>query len=125
MNEEEQRDGISIAKSHFVPFAKGEGFGEYWRDPGIVIDWSEDAVAELRRRDSLPSGTPRRPRFQNRDFYFKSGLSYSVVSGGRVSVRLMPEGWIFGHKGSAIFAEELTDERFLSAISTLRSQHTS
>ena len=54
------------------------------------------------------------PRLQNRNFYFKSGLTYSVVSSGRVSARLMPEGWIFGHKGSAAFAEDSsTSELFL------------
>ena len=63
-------------------------------------------MAELRRRDALPAGSPRRPRFQNRDYYFRPGLTYSVVSSGRVSARLMPEGWIFGHKGSAIFVED-------------------
>lgn len=111
---EERLGGIAPSKPYWVPFAKGEGFGEYWREPGIVIDWSQEAVAELERRDRLAPGTPRRPRFQNRDYYFQPGLTYSVVSGGRVSVRLMPEGWIFGHKGSAIFPErDRTSERFL------------
>jgi hypothetical protein len=88
-----------------VPFAKGEGFGEYWRSVRVAIDWSQESVAELKRRDKLPAGTSRRPRLQNRQFYFRAGLTYSVVSSGRVSARLLPEGWIFGHKGSAIFLE--------------------
>ena len=62
-------------------------------------------MAELERRDALPAGTPRRPRLQNRPHYFRAGLTYSVVASGRLSVRLLPEGWIFGHKGSAIFVE--------------------
>ena len=108
--------GIRASEPFWVRFAKGEGFGEYWRLPGTVIDWSEDSVAELARRARLPVGTPRRPRFQNRDYYFRAGLNYSVVSSGRVSARLMPEGWIFGHKGSAIFVEdERTSELFLLA----------
>ncbi len=111
---DEKAHGISPSNSPWVPFAKGEGFGEYWRDLGIVIDWSKESVAELERRAAYPSGTPKKTYFRNRDFYFRSGLTYSVVSGGRVSVRLMPEGWIFGHKGSAIFAEENeTSELFL------------
>lgn len=37
-----------------------------------------------------------------------------MISSGRVSVRLLPQGSIFGHKGSAIFAEDpATSERFL------------
>lgn len=111
---DEQRDGVQAGKPHWVPFAKGEGFGEYWREPRVAIDWSSTSAGELRRRDSLPPGTPRKPRFQNRTYYFKSGLTYSVVSSGRVSARLMPAGWIFGHKGSAIFVEdEATSDLFV------------
>ena len=114
IRDEERRDGIAPNRPHWVPFAKGEGFGEYWREPSVAIDWSRESVAELRRRDALPARSARRPRFQNRDFYFRSGLTYSVVSSGRLSVRVMPEGWIFSDKGSGIFVEDpQTDERFL------------
>ena len=114
ITEAEQENGMPLTKPYWVPFAKGEGLGEYWRDPGIVINWSADSVAELKRRDRFAAGTSRKPRFQNRDYFFRAGLTYSVVSSGRVSVRLMPEGWIFGHKGSAIFLEDETQlELFL------------
>jgi hypothetical protein len=103
---DERTAGASTSKRHWVPFAKGEGFGEYWRAPQVAIEWSTDSVAELERRDKLPAGTPRRPRLQNRAFYFREGLTYSVISSRRVSARLMPGGWIFGHKGSAIFSED-------------------
>jgi hypothetical protein len=103
---------VTIRQARFVAAAdeheQGEGFGEYFRGAGVAVDWSQDSVDELERRASLPAGTPRRPRLQNRDYYFLPGLTYSVVSGGRLSVRLLPEGWIFGHKGSAIFVENDT-----------------
>ncbi len=110
---DERTAGIPVTKPYWVPFAKGEGFGEYWRAPSTVIDWSQASVSELRRRDKLPSGTSRRPRFQNSEYFFKPGLTYSVVSSGRISVRLLPAGAIFGHKGSAIFPEEGTRSLFL------------
>jgi hypothetical protein len=66
---------------------------------GGAIDWSVDAVAELERRAAYPPKESRRPRLQNRGDYFRAGLTYSVVSSGRISVRLLPEGWIFGHTG--------------------------
>jgi type I restriction-modification system DNA methylase subunit len=106
ISDSHRTQGIPPSEPHWVPFAKGEGFGEYWRDPGIAIDWSVESVKELRRRDRLPSGTPRKPRFQNHEHYFRQGITYSVVSSGRVSARLMPEGWVFGHKGSAVFVED-------------------
>ena len=114
VDENERPSGIVPSKPYWVPFAKGGGFGDYWKEVETVIDWSVESVAELRRRDALPAGTSRKPRFQNRDFYFRQGLTYSVVSSGRISVRLMPAGWIFGHKGSAIFVEDGSqDELFL------------
>ncbi|MEX2102835.1 MAG: N-6 DNA methylase [Gaiellaceae bacterium] len=110
----QQRNGIPASQPNWVPIAKGEGFGEYWKPPRVAIDWSEDSVAELRRRDALPAGTSRKPRFQNRDFYFHPGLTYSVVSSAHLSVRLMPGGWIFSDKGSGIFTEDpKTRELFL------------
>ena len=114
LSADEKRRGIPSSEPYWVPFAKGEGFGEYWRKPGVAIDWSEESVTELERRAQLQGGTPRKTYFRNRDFFFKPGLTYSVVSSGRVSARLMPEGWIFGHKGSAIFVEDdATSELFL------------
>lgn len=110
---EEKARGIAANRPYWVPFAKGEGYGEYWRDPGVVIDWSQEAVAELERRAVTPKGTPKRPEIRNRTYYFREGLTYSVVAAGRISVRLMPAGWIFGHKGSAIFPEEGTSTLFL------------
>ncbi|MFN2466757.1 MAG: Eco57I restriction-modification methylase domain-containing protein [Gaiellaceae bacterium] len=125
VSDDERRKGISASKPHWVPFAKGEGFGEFWKPPSVAIDWSEEAVAELKRRDELPAGTSRKPRLQNTDYYFLQGLTYSVVSSGRLSVRLMPAGWIFSDKGSGIFVEDAaTSEHFLlgylnSAMATM------
>jgi hypothetical protein len=111
---EEQAAGIGPGKPQWVPFAKGEGLTEYWKPPTLAINWSSESVAELRRRDQMPAGTSRKPRFQNRDFYFKQGLTYSVVSSAHLSVRLMPGGWIFSDKGSGVFIEdEGTSELFL------------
>lgn len=114
VTESEHRDGIATSKPHWVPFAKGEGLGEFWKPPKVAINWETDSVGELRRRDAFASGTSRKPRFQNRDFYFQRGLTYSVVSSAHLSVRLMPSGWIFSDKGSGIFVEDDTqNELFL------------
>jgi hypothetical protein len=101
----EQAKGIAENKPHWVPFAKGEGFGEYWKPPSVAIDWSESSVAELERRAALPAGTARKTYFRNRSFYFRPGLTYSVISSGRVSARVLAAGCAWSDKGSAIFVE--------------------
>lgn len=103
---DERRHGVPSGRPGWVPFAKGAGTGAYWREPRVAIDWSASAVEELEHRDRLPAGTSRRPRLQNRAHYFLPGLTYSVVSSGRVTARLLPAGSVFGHKGSAIFVED-------------------
>jgi hypothetical protein len=106
LTDDEKARGVNSSKGYWVPFAKGEGYSPYWRAPNLVIDWSEDSVAELERRDKLPAGTARKPRVQNREYYFLPGLTYADVASGPLSVRLLPAGWIFSHKGSAIFVRE-------------------
>jgi hypothetical protein len=111
---EERASGIAPPKPSWVPFAKGEGYGEYWRAPRVAIDWSCESVDELERRAAWRTGTPRKAYPRNRGHYFRSALTYSVISSGRVSARLLPEGSIFGHKGSAIFVKpDTTPELFL------------
>ncbi|HVM16076.1 MAG TPA: N-6 DNA methylase [Gaiellaceae bacterium] len=111
---DEQRHGIPVSKPHWVPLAKGEGYGEYWKPPSVAIDWSEPAVAELERRAALPAGTPRKTYFRNREFYFRPGLTYSVISSGRVSMRLLPAGCVWTDKGSAVLVEDdATSELFV------------
>ena len=113
LSEDEQEHGISGSAS-FVPFSKGEGFGEYWREPAVAIDWSIESVAELERRAAWPANKARKTYFRNRSHFFNPGLNYSVVSSGRVSARLMPSGWAWSDKGSAIFTEDPTvSELFL------------
>jgi hypothetical protein len=105
-SEDERGRGIDLSKPHWVPFSKGTGTGEYFRRPRVAIDWSEESVAELERRAALPPGTPRKAYLRNRGYYFEAGLTYSVVATGRVTARLLPEGWIIGHKGSGVFVED-------------------
>lgn len=114
VTEDEKRRGIAASKPHWVPFSKGRGTGEYFRQPRVAIDWSEESVAELERRAALPPGTPRKAYLRNRGYYFAPGLTYSVVATGRVTARLLPEGWIIGHKGSGVFVEDAaTSELFV------------
>ncbi len=106
VTEDERTQGIDVSRPHWVPFSKGTGSGEYFRRPRVAIDWSQESVAELERRAALPSGTPRKAYLRNRAYYFEPGLTYSVVATGRVTARLLPEGWIIGHKGSGVFVED-------------------
>ena len=49
----------------------------------------------------------RYPKFtlQNENKYFKEGLTWSLeLYNGNMSIRYMPSGYIFAHRGPAVFA---------------------
>ncbi len=112
LTDNDKVNGINVLDKkktkHFVPFDKGGeqdvDVGElrsYWSPVDYWIDWSQDAVTELKRRNSLPVGTPRKPRYQNSQFYFASGIRFSPA-GLYAPMFEISHGGVPGHKGSII-----------------------
>ena len=93
--------------SSWVPFEKGddsdEGGGARWRrDNPIVIDWSRDAVALLRKR-ARQTESHRKPRLQNEQLWGRSGVTWNRVA-RYLRARLVPEGGIFSSEAPTIAA---------------------
>ncbi len=90
----------------WVPFAKGGEFCRFYADIDLVIDWKEEHRADLKASgNALPS----------EEHYFKSGLTWPLA-GSALSVRLLPEGCVFGHKGPAILPTSDAGDLYLLAI---------
>jgi hypothetical protein len=84
----------------WVPFEKGdssdEGGGARWtRSNPLVIDWSEDAVALLRRR-ARQDDSYRKPRLQNEHLWGQGGggVTWNRVA-SYLRARVVDEGGIF------------------------------
>ena len=91
--------------SSWVPFEKGddsdEGGGARWRrDNPIVIDWSREAVALLRKR-ARQTESHRKPRLQNEQLWGRPGVTWNRVA-SYLRGRLVPEGGIFSDKTPTI-----------------------
>lgn len=126
LTKEEQENGIEVTDlkrdRYFVPFDKGgeqnTAQGElraFWSPVDYWIDWSARSVSLLKERNKWPSGTPKKPRFQNQKDYFKSGIRFSPT--GLYSPTFeISFGGVFGHNGSLIlpFSDEIT--KFLLGI---------
>lgn len=81
-----------LPNTGWVPFAKGGDFCRFYAGIDLVIDWKDEHRADLKAAgNALPS----------EEHYFKSGLTWPLA-GSALSVRLLPEGCVFGHKGPAI-----------------------
>ena len=75
-------------------YCKGAGFRQYYGKINTVIDWGEDGEAIK----TFPKSVIR-----NEDYYFKEGITYSLIGSGGFSARYLPEGCIFDVGGSCIF----------------------
>jgi len=115
-----QTNGITGPR-HWIAFEKGDESQEIERDGGrrthiaaawdrinpLVIDWSTDAVALLRRR--FKSGSPiQKPVMSNESLWFSGGITWNVVA-SYFRARLLPEGSVFGHKAPLLVPRPWAD----------------
>jgi len=93
---------------YFVPYDKGaasdieEGWlPNYYVPTPYFIDWSEKAVRRLKTWKK-PGTTKIASRFQNKEFYFKEGISFSITGIYAPTFR-ESSGCVFDVKGSGIY----------------------
>lgn len=100
-NAEEARQ----TKKRWFPYMKGGSFRRWYGNQEYVVNWENDG-AEIKNwicerypyLDGKWEWVAKNP-----DYYFRRGVTYSAVTSGGFSVRLMPEGFIFDHAGNCLF----------------------
>jgi len=93
----------------WYPLMKGGEYRLWYGNHDYVINWENDGL-ELRNF----SGSAIR----NTEYYFKRGVTYSSVSSGGFSARLMPEGFIFDQASNAIFAYSCSELSLLGILNS-------
>lgn len=81
----------------WVPYVKGGEFRKWYGNRDFLLDWSDDGAQII----SHPSARP-----QNRESYFRKGITYTNISNGSFSARYIDSRGIFDQKGSMIFVNE-------------------
>ena len=91
-----------------MPHAKGGENSPFWSDIHLLVKWHKKGSEVKAHHQSRP---------QNRDFYFKSGLTfpYRVF---RFSPAVLPKGCITGVTGMGIFPLTVSESALLSALNT-------
>ncbi|GAB6190188.1 hypothetical protein JCM30566_19310 [Marinitoga arctica] len=81
----------------WVPYAKGGPFNKWYGNLWWVIAFDEENYNILKNMGNhLP----------NKQYYFKSGITYSMTTSKGPTFRLLPENFLFDCKGSSIFTED-------------------
>jgi hypothetical protein len=96
----------------FIPFAKGGIFSKFYADIHLKVNW---------RNFGKEIASFSRAYIRNPDFYFRPGLTYPLRTTSGLSVRVMPQGCVFGHKGPAIFVEDDEHEELLALLALTNS----
>ena len=90
----------------WVPFAKGGEFSRFYADVYLAVQWTDESIAVMKRTG----------RVQNVSSYFQSGLTWPLRTQRGFSMRVMPRGCIFGHKGPALIPTSEDDRGFMLGV---------
>ena len=97
----------------WIPLAKGGAYSPYYSDIHLVVNWKRDAEDLKSYKDSQTGKAFSYLR--NADFYFRRGLTWTSRTTSEISIRILPKGCIFSHKGPAVFADA-KDLKYLLAL---------
>lgn len=93
----------------WVPFAKGGEYSPYWDDLRLVVDWGDNGAA-IR---AFPNAYIR-----NEAYYFRPGLTFPRRTTSDISVRVLPEGSVFGDKGPSVFPISVAPEALAATMNS-------
>jgi len=107
MSPERQIVGRDDSRSGWAHLSKGGEFAEFYPRIHLLVDWRSDGERlNAWKKSELFMGriTANNSQSWNQSKYFRRGLTWSRRSQKGFSVRILPEGTIFGDKGPAAFA---------------------
>jgi hypothetical protein len=109
----------AIKKSaKWIPYNKGGPYRKWYGNTDYVVNWENDGEAITKdKQEKLALGLIEKKNSQcwNREYYFKTSITWSKVTSGNFSVRFLPEGFIFDVAGCSIFNLD-TYQLFICAL---------
>jgi len=91
----------------WVPFAKGGEYSPYYADLYLVINWEKNGYEIKNWADGLYNNSGWSRIIKSVDYYFKTGITWSLRTQLGFTSRPLVAGAIFAHKGPAIIVPDL------------------
>ncbi len=95
-SKEDILEGIATPE-HFVPIVKGGGT-KYFKPDTWYMDWGVEAVKDYK--------TNKKARFQNAQYYFKTGIAVPMVSSSQITAALI-ENRLFDQSIVGVFPKDM------------------
>lgn len=104
------------SNSHFkwFPYNKGGAYRKWYGNNELNVNW-ENAGFEI-KKNGMTS-------FRGKDYYFRSGITWSFINTNKFGVRFKPKGFIFDIQGSSAFPEDKELEIVASYLCSCVSLH--
>jgi len=106
--------------SKWYPYNKGGPFRKWYGNKDYVIDFENDG--ETMKNDAA-SGQNKGYRMVSKDWFFKSGITWTDVSSTFLGARSLGPGFIFENTGSMVFPHSAPKEAILGFLCSKMSSH--
>lgn len=93
----------------WFPHSKGGTYRKWYGNKEYVINWfndGEDIKRDKADRLSLGLIEKKNSKCWNEEYYFKKGITWTLVSSGKFSVRELSKGMIFDIASNSLFCDE-------------------
>lgn len=103
-------------KIKWYPYQKGGAYRKWYGNNEYVVNWQNDGY-EMMQNNSAPNGRVKSHNY-NGEFAFKRGITWTKITTGEFSARLVEDGFMFDDAGCMGFTEE---DKIHSILSFLNS----
>ena len=95
----------------WFPYNKGGNYRKWYGNNEYVINYQYDG-AELKAFHEVLNKEHPGGRLKNSEYYFREGVTWSVLTSGSISLRYSPKGQLFDSKGSMGFADNTDNLKY-------------
>lgn len=96
----------------WFPYNKGGEYRKWYGNQDYVVNYYLDGkeIKNVSKNGKIAS------RVQNTQFYFNESLSWSKISGGYISFRYYPNGFIFDVAGCSVFIDNQLEQKYICGV---------
>lgn len=101
------------SSKRWFPYQKGGEYRKWYGNNEYVINWQNDGAAikeAVVNNPSDPDTTHWSRRIYNTEYFFKPGITWTVIASKFASFRFFPKGHIIGHKGPTVYTVRKDDQ---------------
>lgn len=109
------------ARERWVCFTKGGTFCLFYSDVGLVVEWKGGGRQMKAFAETTPGTRHWSRNLRSIEYYFRPGITWTVRTTRNLSLRLVPSGCIFAHKGPVAFVDGDNRDDLLALLATMVS----